>query len=473
MFPSITTAGEQVDFQYGGDNRQVLKTFNDQGSVTFTFYLHGENAYPLLEKNRVNSLPETRVVYIYGLTGLIAMQKNGAVYYVLKDHLGSTRVLVDETGTVAAYYDYAPFGNLMRSGVNTEIYYLFTGQEYDAESGLHNFRARLYDSDLGRFYAVDAAGQFASPFLYAGNNPVVYVDPDGEFIIEAIIAFNLIYTAYQGYQAGGWGGAFSAFTQAAIITGFSMGLAAPVGSAVYGLTGSATLSLAASSTVSSTVGGFVANQRISPTTDLGFGSIDWGGGGFRWAFSGSGLSDVMDAWSIAGANLQDAIMIGQKIQHSLSAEAQANIARAKSYMIPANQDPEDPNKYILSENFIGEKAEKLPDDKYMEAVAKYAPEARDRATIFDPIARKVGFPPDVQKSSSSEHIRGYRVLGGAHYGYDQVKPGVHLYRWRVHFDKFDALALGGFGAVGHWFYESVTPLVRFFRARAIWGYGYY
>lgn len=71
---------------------------------------------------------------------------------------GSTRVLVVENGTVAAYYDYAPFGNLMRSGVNTEIAYRFTGQEYDAESGLHNYRARLYDSDLGRFYAVDAPG---------------------------------------------------------------------------------------------------------------------------------------------------------------------------------------------------------------------------------------------------------------------------------------------------------------------------
>ena len=137
------------------------------------------NDYPLLEKNHVNSLPENRVVYIYGLTGLLAMQKDGVVYYLLKDHLGSTRVLVDETGTVAAYYDYAPFGNLMRFDEDVEVSYKFTAQEFDFESGLHNFRARLYDSDLGRFYAVDAAGQFASPFLYAGNNPVVYVDEDG------------------------------------------------------------------------------------------------------------------------------------------------------------------------------------------------------------------------------------------------------------------------------------------------------
>jgi len=174
-----TTTNEQIDFEYGGDNQRVLKIFDAQGNTTKTLYLHGMNDYPLMEKTTAGTAPESRVVYIYGLTGLLAMQKDGVVYYLLKDHLGSTRVLVDETGTVAAYYDYAPFGNLMRFDEDVEVSYKFTAQEFDFESGLHNFRARLYDSDLGRFYAVDAAGQFASPFLYAGNNPVVYVDEDG------------------------------------------------------------------------------------------------------------------------------------------------------------------------------------------------------------------------------------------------------------------------------------------------------
>ena len=63
-----------------------------------------------------------------------------------------------------------------------------TGQEFDTELGLYNYRARFYDPRLGRFYATDPAGQFASPYLYAGNNPINMVDPDGELIFSAIFA---------------------------------------------------------------------------------------------------------------------------------------------------------------------------------------------------------------------------------------------------------------------------------------------
>ncbi len=99
---------------------------------------------------------------------------------MLKDHLGSTRVVFNEANSVVTSYDYMPFGNIMRSSVNTDVSYQYTGQEYDTELSLHNFRARLYDSDLGMFYAVDPAGQGYSPFAYGMNNPVMYIDKDGK-----------------------------------------------------------------------------------------------------------------------------------------------------------------------------------------------------------------------------------------------------------------------------------------------------
>jgi RHS repeat-associated protein len=126
---------------------------------------------------------ELTKLYVYGPTGLLAVNDNGGWFFLLKDHLGSTRVVLNENNNVVSSYDYMPYGGIMRSRVNTDIAYQFTGQEYDTELGLHNFRARLYDSDLAMFYAMDPAGQTYSPFAYSGNNPVIYVDPDGEFFI--------------------------------------------------------------------------------------------------------------------------------------------------------------------------------------------------------------------------------------------------------------------------------------------------
>jgi len=264
-----TTTNEQIDFEYGGDNQRVLKIFDAQGNTTKTLYLHGMNAYPLLERKRVNSLPESRVVYIYGLTGLLAMQKDGSVYYAIRDHLGSTRVLLDENGNVMAFYDYAPFGNIMRFDENVEVAYRFTGQEYDAESGLHNYRARLYDSDLGRFCAMDAAGQTPSRYLYAGNNPVLYVDKDGRLfgiddLIISGVSFLAGYVSY-GIQTGNWGK--DALASGLIAAGSSW-LAYNTGGAAAGMLfseGTSGFAIA-----SATIGGAVGSATSSAASQLYF-----------------------------------------------------------------------------------------------------------------------------------------------------------------------------------------------------------
>jgi len=172
------SSGASLTLEYGGDTQRVLKNYTSSTTTNSRLYLHGGNDYPLIEKNKTTATAETLAVYIYGLNGAIAKRVGNTVLFLLKDHLGSTRVVMDATGLVRTYYDYDALGNLIRSGTTNEVKYQFTGQEYD-ESSLHNYRARLYDSDLGKFYATDPAGQDWSPFGYAGNNPVMFVDADG------------------------------------------------------------------------------------------------------------------------------------------------------------------------------------------------------------------------------------------------------------------------------------------------------
>jgi len=80
--------------------------------------------------------------------------------------------------------DYYPFGMPMpgRQIVGGEPYrYAFQGQEKDPETGKEAFQLRLWDSRIGRWLTTDPAGQYHSPYLGMGNNPMNGVDPDGAF----------------------------------------------------------------------------------------------------------------------------------------------------------------------------------------------------------------------------------------------------------------------------------------------------
>jgi len=57
--------------------------------------------------------------------------------------------------------------------------YAFQGQEKDTETGKEAFQLRLWDSRIGRWLTTDPAGQYSSPYLGMGNNPVSRVDSDG------------------------------------------------------------------------------------------------------------------------------------------------------------------------------------------------------------------------------------------------------------------------------------------------------
>jgi RHS repeat-associated protein len=54
------------------------------------------------------------------------------------------------------------------------------GQEWDAELGLNNFRARMYDPELRRFLVPDRARQFSSPYVFCGDNRLSATDPSGD-----------------------------------------------------------------------------------------------------------------------------------------------------------------------------------------------------------------------------------------------------------------------------------------------------
>ena len=122
--------------------------------------------------------------------------------YLTSDHLGSTRVVTADDQSVLSRHDYLPFGEEIgtayggRSAVSGYTASLadgpaqkFTGKERDNESGLDYFGARYLGGAAGRFTGVDpkrfSSRTVANPqkwnkYTYVLNNPLAFVDPDGQ-----------------------------------------------------------------------------------------------------------------------------------------------------------------------------------------------------------------------------------------------------------------------------------------------------
>ncbi len=57
--------------------------------------------------------------------------------------------------------------------------YAYQGQEKDPETGKEAFELRLWDGRIGRWLTTDPYGQYFSPYLGMGNNPISRIDPNG------------------------------------------------------------------------------------------------------------------------------------------------------------------------------------------------------------------------------------------------------------------------------------------------------
>ena len=121
--------------------------------------------------------------YIYANGQRVAtVDEAGTLTYSHNDYLGSARLATNENREQIMKSDYSPFGStVIETGYSSALSsYKFTGKEHDV-SGLYYYGARYYNPDIGRFVSVDPLyNPSESPYAYAANNPVKYVDPDGK-----------------------------------------------------------------------------------------------------------------------------------------------------------------------------------------------------------------------------------------------------------------------------------------------------
>ena len=118
--------------------------------------------------------------YVHGPTGIQAMQDAAGDWrWTVQDALGSVRGEVDASLDMRASRGYAPYGEVLSEQGIFATPFGFTGEPIDT-NGLVLLRARYYDPEMGRFLNRDPIEVEQNPYAYGRNNPLNYLDPQGE-----------------------------------------------------------------------------------------------------------------------------------------------------------------------------------------------------------------------------------------------------------------------------------------------------
>jgi len=168
--------------------------------------------------------------------------------YYHNDHLGSPVAATNEQGALLWRAHFRPYGERQENPKDAAYGSVgYTGHIQDADSGMVYAGARYYDPLIGRFMAIDPVGAVASMpgsfnrYAYVQNNPYRFIDPNGEWLEDAVIGVPSLAlgasSLSENVQNGQWGGA-ALDAGGMVLDGLAM--------AVPGVPGGAGLSIQAS-----------------------------------------------------------------------------------------------------------------------------------------------------------------------------------------------------------------------------------
>jgi len=175
-----------LNYTYRADGTKLMKVYKYSENAVYkqkiTEYLDGFQ-YEVISTNSdplIKFVPTSEGYYNF---------ENNKYIYNYTDHLGNVRLSYMNSSAgieVIEESNYYPFG-LKHQGYNalagnSAYKYGYNGKELQEATGWSDYGARFYMPDLGRWGVVDPLAEKDrrwTPYRYAYNNPVIFIDPDG------------------------------------------------------------------------------------------------------------------------------------------------------------------------------------------------------------------------------------------------------------------------------------------------------
>lgn len=244
------------NFEYGlTSSRQIMYygvNFDDAKDAVLTKFYSENGDFEIIRNNENNT--EKHIIYIggspYESSIVYIKEEAGENYYFLhKDYLGSILAITDTEGKVIEQRHFDAWGMLTHLVVNGNVldgndalteYFTahnglfldrgYTSHEHLTGVELIHMNGRLYDPVLHRFLNADENiqdphnTQNYNKYGYVMNNPLMFNDPNGEFIFAIFAALPVFWgTVATAAVIGATIGATMYSIQAAITGNFSVG----------------------------------------------------------------------------------------------------------------------------------------------------------------------------------------------------------------------------------------------------------
>lgn len=179
--------GVTLTYTYDACQRLKAECVTDASGKLLAKYAYGlGKAGERLAVTETDADGKVTADYVRG-DELVSIETGKDIHYYVQDGHGSVRFLTDQDGKVTDNYSYDAYGNLLIKEGDTQNDYLYTGEQYNANTGLYYLRARYMDPSTGTFITMDSyQGSLYDPvtlhkYLYANADPVMNTDPTGYF----------------------------------------------------------------------------------------------------------------------------------------------------------------------------------------------------------------------------------------------------------------------------------------------------